>query len=107
MKKFIIGFFAIIMAAGLTAFAITSNKVQGQPELTNLYWYEVTYDEDFPDGVIMSSTAERFGGVSQTQSYADANDGCIGTVKHCLRGFASPLPSFPSTATPADATTKN
>lgn len=107
MNKMLIGLVAIILAAGLSAFAIHSNKVQHQSELASLYWYEVTYDEDFPEGVIMNSGDVRFGGVGQTESYADANDGCSGTTKHCLRGFAAPLSSFPSTDAPTSATTKN
>ncbi len=107
MKKFLFGLLALILAAGITAFAISSKDPAKGSAFTNLYWYEVTYDEDFPDGVIESSSDIMFSGVAQPKPYADANDGCSGTVKHCLRGFSSPLVSFPSINAPADATTKN
>jgi len=107
MKKYFMSFVVMIMAAGLTAFAVTSKKVPADSKLTSLYWYAVTYNATYPNGIVMSSSDIRFGGAPQTQPYADANDGCSGVNKHCIRGFSSTLGSFPNTSAPVDVTTKN
>lgn len=106
MKKYFMGF-VILLMAGLTAFSVNLKKVPTDPKLTSLYWYVVTYDAGNPNGIVMSSSDIRFGGAPQTQPYADANDGCTGTIKHCLRGFSSTLSSFPNASSPVLVTTKN
>lgn len=107
MKKYFMGFLVFLMA-GLTAFTVNVKKASASaPGQANFYWYAVTYNVDHPDGAVLSSGDIRFSGVAQTQSYANSNDGCSGTVKHCLRGFSSTLSSFPSEMTPNSTTTKN
>lgn len=105
MKKYLLGIVAIVLAIGLSAFG-TSHQANDKG-LTSYVWYLTTYNDDFPSGAILSSGDVRFGGAMQTQTYADANDGCSGTVKHCFRGYPNSLSSFPSTAAPASTTTKN
>ena len=106
MKKYFMGF-AVLLMAGLTAFAVNLKKAPASSGQANFYWYAVTYTDDFPNGAVLNSSDIRFSGVAETQPYADANDGCSGSVKHCLRGFSSTLSSFPSIASPNSTTTKN
>lgn len=107
MKKYFMGFVVLLMA-GLTAFSVNVKKVAAaEPGQANYYWYAVTYNVDHPDGAVLNSGDIRFSGVAQTQTYANANDGCSGTAKDCLRGFSSTLSSFPSEMTPNSSTTKN
>jgi len=107
MKKYLLGIIAVVVAIGATAFTKEIKKEKTTPAVTDLYWYTVTYNEDFPNGAVMSSSDIRFSGVPQTQTYANANDGCSGTAIHCLRGFSSTLASFPNASSPVNTTTKN
>jgi hypothetical protein len=106
MKKYLMSS-VVLLAAGLAAFAFNPRKTTPGPKQANLYWYTVTYNTSYPSGVILSSADIRFSGVARTQASADANDGCSGTVKQCLRGFSSTLASFPNTTSPVSTTTKN
>jgi hypothetical protein len=106
MKKYLMGFVVLLMA-GLTAFSVNLKKEPASTNLDTFYWYAVTYNASHPDGAVLSSADSRFSGVEQTQTYADSNDGCSGTAKDCLRGFSSPLSSFPSEIAPNSITTKN
>ena len=107
MKKYLVGLFTIVLGIGINTFGTRSHPKADDKNLTSYYWYITTYNPDFPDGAIINSSDLQFSGVAETQPYADANDGCSGSIKHCLRGFSSMLSSFPSTATPASTTTKN
>lgn len=99
--------FAVLLMAGLSAFTVNSKKAPVKAGLTDYYWYAVTYNEDHPNGAVMSSGDIRFSGVQQSQGYANANDGCSGAAKDCLRGFTSTISSFPSELPPGSTTTKN
>jgi hypothetical protein len=96
MKKSIIPMLAVIIAVGASAF--TTVKNHNHKKLASLYWYEVTYDAAHPGGTIASSSdfytqSEK----SQVISPCDA-----GTAKDCLRGFVSPLTSYPNNAAGTD-----
>lgn len=106
MKKYLMGFVVLLMA-GLTAFTINVRTEPAKAGLTNYYWYAVTYNADHPNGAILNSGDIRFSGVQESQTFANANDGCSGTAKDCLRGFTSTLSSFPSEMAPGSTTTKN
>jgi uncharacterized protein YxeA len=96
MKKSIIPMLAIIIAISASAFTTVKNN--NHKKAAALYWYEVTYDAGHPGGTIAASSdfyvqSEK----SQVNSPCDA-----GTVKDCLRGFASQLTSYPNNAPGTD-----
>ena len=94
MKKYVLGLVAIVLAIGFSAF--TAKKKQPADDV--YYFYIVD-----SNGIIPSGSSVQFGG-TKTLAYADANDGCSGSVNDCLRGFLT-QPSLP-TSDPGDVRTK-
>ncbi len=90
MKKYLLGFFAIILAVGLSAF--TKAPDQKKTTDTEYYWYVVDYS--VAGGQVAAGTPASFSGVKKTKAHAISNDGCpdINDL-HCLRGFINQLPS--------------
>lgn len=85
---------AVVFAFANSAFNVDESKQ------TTYYWYRLNAAGQIPAGSV------QFGGVKQTTTHADANDGCDGTsALDCLRGFSAPITTFPSTAT-GEARTK-
>ncbi|MDQ3683719.1 MAG: hypothetical protein M3352_11720 [Bacteroidota bacterium] len=95
MKKIIFPIIAVAVIIGFSAFSI--GKPSKSPNMS-LHWYEVTYNEQYPDGVILELEdfyvqAEK----GQVTSPCDA-----GTNLDCLRGFSSPISSVPNTSLGSD-----
>jgi len=96
MKKYLLGFMAIVLAIGLSAFTGESKQATD-----NVYYFYIVDG----NGTIPFGSSVQFGG-TKTLAYADANDGCSGTASDCMRGFLT-QPSLP-TNDPGDVhTTKN
>ncbi len=106
MKK-LLGIIAVVLAIATSAFTVIEKNTDNGTSLDNFYWYTVTYDVNHPGGAVISAGDASFSGIVQTESYANANDGCSGTSKDCLRGFSSVLTSFPNEMIPDAVTTKN
>ena len=94
MKKYLLGFIAVVMAVGFSSF----EKENKQRKDDVYYFYIVDGNGTIPFG-----SSVQFGG-TKTLAYADANDGCSGATNDCLRGFLTP-PSLP-TSDAGDVRTK-
>lgn len=96
MKKGLLGFMAIGIAIGLSAF----NSNSSSKETSELFWYEVN-----SAGVIADANALMFSGQEQTKSYAEIHSPCSpGSTIDCLRGFTNKIPngSFPNYPDPGE-----
>jgi len=96
MKKYLIGFVAVILAIGFSAF--TEKSKQATDDV--YYFYLVD-----GNGIIPSGSSVQFGG-TKTLAFADANDGCSGSGNDCMRGFLT-QPSLPTSASGDVQTFKN
>ena len=91
MKNFKI-FSIIAVAILIVGSAFTINKEQPTEKLNSLYWYVVTYVDGQP--VIMSSNDFHTQDVKENViSPCDEGDNL-----DCLRGFTTPLTSFPNSS---------
>ncbi|MBL7739088.1 MAG: hypothetical protein JNK14_07705 [Chitinophagaceae bacterium] len=104
MKNYLFGLLALVLAIGFSSFTVDNKNKNAPFEVYE--WYEVTYDGQYEStGAATSNLVFS----AQTKNYAESNDGCSGSGRHCLRGFLSTnIPaSFPSTDTPDETTPKN
>jgi len=97
MKKIKLILPVIAFAIALVASAFTVQKHNAQ-KLNSLYWYEVTYDQDHPSGVIASS-ADFYVQDEKTNVTSPCTSG---STLDCLRGFSSQLTSFPTGSSGSD-----
>jgi hypothetical protein len=97
MKRIKLVLPVLAFAVAILASAFTMQKKNAQ-KLNPLYWYEVTYDQDHPNGVIMSS-----GDLLTQDEKANVTSPCpSGASLDCLRGFSSQITSFPSSSSGID-----
>jgi hypothetical protein len=101
MKKFM-----LLLPIAAIVLLLVGSAFAGKPEAsttnTQLYWYEVTYDSQNPNGIIQSQSD--FVGQdtrANVSSYCDP-----GNTIDCLRGFSAPLMSFPANAQGIDQVKK-
>ena len=88
-----------IIAFGLALFAsaFTTQRKNVQ-KFNSLYWYEVTYDQDHPNGVILSS-ADFY----VQDEKANVTSPCSsGSTLDCLRGFSTAISTFPTASVGSD-----
>lgn len=93
---------SLVMAAVTLSFAgnpKSESKSETKSETkaeagTSLYWYIVTYNGSYESGAILNSEA-----LYDEGEASEITSPCpSGTVKDCLRGFTTPLTSFPETS---------
>lgn len=96
MKKYLLGIIAAVMAIGFSSFTGENSKATD----TEYYFYVVDANGEIPAG-----SSVKFGS-PVTLGFADANDGCAGTAKDCLRGFITP-PTLPTNMSGDVQTRKN
>lgn len=100
MKKYLMSFFALILAVSLSAFNQTPKN---NSNFTDYYWYEVDYS--VPGGQVAANTPAEFGGSKLTQPDAQQGDDCADVDEiHCLRGFAE-IPDLSSAVFTYDSST--
>lgn len=88
-----------ILAFAIAIFASAFTAPRNAPKkLSFLYWYEVTYDLDHPDGAILSSSD-----FLVQDDKSNVTSPCpSGSTKDCLRGFSSQITTFPEESIGAD-----
>jgi len=87
----------VAFALALLASAFTTQKKNAQ-KFNPLYWYEVTYDQDHPNGVIMSSSD-----FLVQDEKANVTSPCAsGSTLDCLRGFSTSISTFPTSSVGSD-----
>jgi len=96
MKKYFLGIIAAVMAIAFSSFAAENSK----PTDDMYYFYVVDANGEIP-----ANSSVQFGG-QVTLGFADANDGCSGSSKDCLRGFTTP-PTLPTSISGDVQTKKN
>jgi len=93
LKKMIFGLAALVVAFGLVFTASAFKSDAKSTQKAAMYWYEVSYDDplNYPDGYIKSGTPI-FDHAEQDQVESPCDEG---NDLDCLRGFDSPITSFP------------
>lgn len=93
-KKAGLGALALFLTTGLLTltFAFTNTKSEEQ-KLTVYYWYHVNDSGEIEAG------SEAFDGLQKDRIDAENEMDCpTGVDADCIRGFSSPIPSFPTEA---------
>ena len=80
MKKYFLGFFAVLLAVGFSAFT----NIKAKPEATDLYWFQISNKYTSNDQVAQTDAA-----FIQQSATPPLGVNCSSGVYDCVAGFTA------------------